>query len=259
MRRVLSIISFLTLALMAACSTQQPSEPAHGGPVPVFKQVDKSLVLDSKGSGQKYVYPAPDPNCSLVDVTNARKLDVGNDGMCHVWINDDVCAHPLKPSDKFACDGKICGNDDDCNDNNADTIDKCVTTAKSKPNGTCINGSKSCTVSKGKCKGYGQLMPDSTGKLQCNGVVDESTKSDESCNGVDDDCDGETDETDPNRGKACDGADSDKCMNGKVVCKANGSGEECSAETKSDIKELCNGADDDCDGVADEDFTDLLA
>ena len=81
------------------------------------------------------------------------------------------------------------------------------------------------------------------------------TKSDivEACNGADDDCDGKTDEDFP-VGQACDGADTDACANGTWTCTTDGAKAECVNETKTDIKELCNALDDDCNGKTDETF-----
>jgi hypothetical protein len=74
----------------------------------------------------------------------------------------------------------------------------------------------------------------------------------ELCNGKDDDCDGEIDENWPNLGAPCDGPDSDLCVHGVVVCKADGSNAECGPESPVNIVETCNAKDDDCDGETDE-------
>jgi hypothetical protein len=78
----------------------------------------------------------------------------------------------------------------------------------------------------------------------------------ETCDGLDEDCDGATDEDFPNKGKACDGVDSDACANGTYTCRADGAGVECVNETVTNRVETCNGKDDDCDGLTDEDFPD---
>ncbi|MBW2702935.1 MAG: putative metal-binding motif-containing protein [Deltaproteobacteria bacterium] len=77
----------------------------------------------------------------------------------------------------------------------------------------------------------------------------------ETCNGVDDDCDGQTDEG-FGTGEACDGPDEDQCANGLVICTADELGTICGTEDPEDIEEICNGVDDDCDGQTDEDFGD---
>ena len=75
----------------------------------------------------------------------------------------------------------------------------------------------------------------------------------ERCNGMDDDCDGATDEDFPGLGVACDGADADLCAEGMTACTADGLATTCN-DTTGDTVELCNGLDDDCDGVADDGF-----
>ena len=80
----------------------------------------------------------------------------------------------------------------------------------------------------------------------------------ESCNGVDDDCDGETDDG-FQIGKACDGFDTDQCPNGTWTCTSDGQDHECVNEAAENLEEVCDGADNDCDGTTDEGFPDLGA
>jgi len=72
----------------------------------------------------------------------------------------------------------------------------------------------------------------------------------ELCNGADDDCDGQIDE-DFVLGAACDGADGDACLEGSVVCSADGLSTTCDDLTATAV-EACTGAvDDDCNGYTD--------
>jgi hypothetical protein len=71
----------------------------------------------------------------------------------------------------------------------------------------------------------------------------------ETCNGIDDNCDGITDDGIV-LGEPCDGTDPDSCKSGKTICLANGT-IGCD-EPGQGFSESCNGQDDDCDGLTDE-------
>jgi hypothetical protein len=71
----------------------------------------------------------------------------------------------------------------------------------------------------------------------------------ETCNGIDDDCDGAVDQGNPGGGGACTtglpgicGPGSVACLDGNLRCEAVASAQ----------PEICNGEDEDCDGVADD-------
>jgi hypothetical protein len=76
-------------------------------------------------------------------------------------------------------------------------------------------------------------------------------KTAEKCNGVDDDCDGFTDEEWPALGKPCDGPDTDECEKGYLSCNELGTETVC-ADDKDNEDELCDNQDNDCDGLTDE-------
>ncbi|MCB1007814.1 MAG: hypothetical protein KDB94_02865, partial [Acidobacteria bacterium] len=76
----------------------------------------------------------------------------------------------------------------------------------------------------------------------------------EACNGLDDDCDGRVDEDFPDLGLACDNGEAGSCFDtGVRVCATNGTGTVCDAPPGVAGVETCNGLDDDCDGLTDED------
>jgi len=71
----------------------------------------------------------------------------------------------------------------------------------------------------------------------------------ETCDGIDNDCDGQVDEGNPGGGEACDSGmpggcalGAEECQGGQLVC----------VQVAQPTDEACNGADDDCDGLIDD-------
>ncbi|GMV43692.1 MAG: hypothetical protein AMXMBFR64_54080 [Myxococcales bacterium] len=144
------------------------------------------------------------------------------------------------PESKVDLNDVCNGLDDDC-DGQTDEDYPTLGQACDGPDADeCLNGALACT-------------PDGTAVV----CADEVELSEELCDGKDNDCDGKVDEDFPLLGLPCDGPDSDKCKNGKVICAADGKTTQCSAEFPTDVAEVCNGKDDDCDGATDEGFVGL--
>ena len=151
------------------------------------------------------------------------------------------------------CDGL----DNDCDgtaDEGCDCLPGATRGCYSGPAGTsgvgiCREGSQTC-----------DLRPDGSAAWSaCSSAVLPGT---ESCNGVDDDCDGMNDEgcdCDPGISRVCyAGPPATRgvgaCRDGSQTCSATSGGASwgaCGGGTLPST-ELCNGIDDDCDGVADE-------
>ena len=110
---------------------------------------------------------------------------------------------------------------------------------------------QTCTPGVGACARAGTLHCLVDGGMACS--VDAGHPSLETCNGVDDDCDGTADEEFPSLGTLCSVALGSCVNNGTVTCLQDG-GSGCSALAPVPATERCNGLDDDCDGLKDEDF-----
>jgi Putative metal-binding motif len=109
--------------------------------------------------------------------------------------------------------------------------------------GECKLGTNICTA---------QLM---SAALTCANAV---TPSAEVCDGKDNDCNGQTDET-FDVGTVCDNGGKGLCFaEGKKICNGRGDATTCSVTLPDLSDEICDGLDNDCDGKIDSDDTDKL-
>ncbi|MGC4121350.1 MAG: putative metal-binding motif-containing protein [Myxococcales bacterium] len=226
-------LSLLTLLAVASCTVPEPvlEGRACDGAHPCARGYDcqsGQCVAQAQGDGG---LPAGDAGETC---TGTQTRPCGSDeGECVPGTQScqngtwGSCQGATGPSTEVCddldndCDGKTDSDDPDL-----------VTAACPLQKGVCANSRKGCSMGEeDDCDvfSYGD---------------DYEEGAEQSCDGLDNDCDGTTDEDLDNDGDGW-GVD--------VVCKqGNGDCDDWDAEVYPGATELCNGRDDSCDGAADE-------
>jgi hypothetical protein len=180
------------------------------------------------------------------------------------------------------------GIDDDCDGAVDEGLTTCTCLVQAETcdgvdnncDGTVDNGfnvGSACTVGTGACSRTGILLCNAQGATSCSATA--GVPAVESCNGIDDNCDGTIDENlscaCSVKVEICDGVDNNcngqtdeglnlgqPCVVGVGACQHTGTricdgagGVKCSATAGSVAVEICNGIDDNCNGTADEGLT----
>jgi hypothetical protein len=173
----------------------------------------------------------------------------------------------MNPNDPEAdCDGDCCRRLDDCNDMDQAIRGPLCPGGGAFPPGAapeiCDNKDNNCNGStdEGNPGGGGACttgqqgvcapgtLTCSAGSLQCIRNVNPTS---ETCNGLDDDCDGSVDEGNPGGGGACTTGQQGICAAGTRQCQ---SGTLTCVRNMNPTTETCNGLDDNCNGAVDEGF-----
>ncbi|MBL8603385.1 MAG: hypothetical protein JNK72_15780 [Myxococcales bacterium] len=111
--------------------------------------------------------------------------------------------------------------------------------------GVCQTTGGACTNGVGACRRNGTVVCSGTGTA-CNATPGSPTA--ETCNNIDDNCNGTVDDGNPGGGLACSTGQAGRCAAGTTAC--TGGAIACNRNL-APITEVCNGIDDDCNGVVD--------
>lgn len=156
-------------------------------------------------------------------------------GVCGPIADCNDATNKVYPGATEVCDGK----DNDCNSNTADSSGEVASNA-SNTKGVCAGQKRICSKGAWQDPDYTQTVVG----YEANEIT---------CNGIDDDCDGQTDENIIESqtcgiGICTGGAQTRTCAAG-----AFGAWSACSTDSRK-TNEICNGLDDNCDGAIDETF-----
>jgi hypothetical protein len=191
-------------------------------------------------SCEQTVFPDPevcnnaDDDCNGVvddpDAVNGNACDTGLDGICAP--GETLCTGGTE-----SCEQTVFPGTETCND----IDDDCDGTVDDPSE---LNGRVCDTGLDGVCQPGATLC--SGGTLTCEQTVLPGT---EICNTLDDDCDGVVDDPGELNGNACDTGLDGICAPGETLCSG---GTLTCEQTVFPGTEICNDADDDCDGVVDD-------
>jgi hypothetical protein len=175
-----------------------------------------------------------DNNCDgVVDDGNpgaGTSCSTGLSGVCAAGA-EQCTAGSLVCVPDIAASPEVCdGLDNDCDGATDDGDPGGGAPCATGNPGACATGTERCQL----------------GQIVCQ---PDALPSAETCNGIDDDCDGAVDQGNPGGGGACTTGLAGICGPGSVAC-ANGN-LRCEAVASAQ-PEICNGEDEDCDGVADD-------
>ena len=154
---------------------------------------------------------------------------------------DGACDHVLQPNEN----DELCnGQDDDCDGDTDTADDNLVRGFCEKQEGVCAGMLKAAALC---TSGAWQTCDDAFYGLNSD---DYSAEPETACDGLDNDCDGMTDEDFVSAATSC--GEGACAAVGETTCSAGVAGDSCTPNAQAVSDEVCDQVDNDCDGATDE-------